>query len=119
MTVNLTDIELFYSQTIKAVDKFKTENAHLSDEMEQLKYLPAINSEDLRLAILRHFGSDPSLFKVCVQKCFQFRLGGSCHIAATHATAFMTLHSTFFSGNMWIYPFGVNGLRNCPFKAVD
>ena len=98
MTANLADIELFYSQTIKAVDLFKTENAHLSDEMDQLKYLPAINSEDLRLAILRHYGSDPSLFKVCVQKCFQFPLGGSYHLPSTTRNWFCDIALYFFQG---------------------
>ena len=61
---NLADMENFYATQTQAAVDFENENGHLMSEYDQLNYLPAINGEELRTAILRYWGNDAGTFKV-------------------------------------------------------
>ena len=61
---NLVDMENFYATQAQAAVDFENDNACLLSEYDQLNYLPAINGDELRTAILRYWGNDAGTFKV-------------------------------------------------------
>ena len=61
---NLAHIEDFYAKTCQAAADFELDNAYMMSEYDQLNYLPAINGDALRTAILRNWGNDTGTFKV-------------------------------------------------------